>query len=306
MSGRNWGIPWLGSKSRFAGFVVDALPAAGTLVDLFAGGCAVTHAAMESGKFGRVIANDLGPGPGLFLEALEGGFEGYSDVPTREEFRASDDPAVKLLNSFSCDQVSYRWRAELEDVKVASNEMLMLPSLHERRMAYRRFVRALMRYLEGKEPDALMQIMEPETAVQTERMQSLESLAGCRCELEVTRSDYRDVDVPADATVYADPPYRGAGDPGETYETESVGAFDFGAFDEWLAEVGFPVVVSEYEAPAGCVEVGRREVCSRRTGGRGRKTAVERLFVQERFEAEYRERLREGERQGELFGEEGQ
>lgn len=63
MTRKNWGIPWMGSKSRFVGFVVDALPAAGTLVDLFARGCSVTHAAMESGKFGRVIANDLGPGP---------------------------------------------------------------------------------------------------------------------------------------------------------------------------------------------------------------------------------------------------
>ena len=36
---RNWGIPYVGSKSRIAEWVVDTLPSAPVLVDLFAGGC---------------------------------------------------------------------------------------------------------------------------------------------------------------------------------------------------------------------------------------------------------------------------
>lgn len=53
-----YGIPYLGSKSRIAPWVIEHLPRADTLVDIFAGGCAVTHAAMLSGKFGKIIAND--------------------------------------------------------------------------------------------------------------------------------------------------------------------------------------------------------------------------------------------------------
>lgn len=53
-----YGIPYQGSKSRIAEWVVVQLPASQTLVDIFAGGCAVAHAAMLSGKWARVVAND--------------------------------------------------------------------------------------------------------------------------------------------------------------------------------------------------------------------------------------------------------
>lgn len=47
-----YGIPYKGSKNRIAAKVVDALPASDAFIDLLAGGCAVTHAAMLSGKWG--------------------------------------------------------------------------------------------------------------------------------------------------------------------------------------------------------------------------------------------------------------
>ena len=68
-----YGLPYRGSKSTIAEWVVDVLPASHTLVDLFAGGCAVTHCALLSGKFGRVVANDLNGTPELFRECIGGG-----------------------------------------------------------------------------------------------------------------------------------------------------------------------------------------------------------------------------------------
>lgn len=53
------GVPYQGSKNFIAQQIVDFLPRAETFVDLFAGGCAVTHAAILSGKFSNFIANDL-------------------------------------------------------------------------------------------------------------------------------------------------------------------------------------------------------------------------------------------------------
>ena len=58
-----YGLPYMGSKNRIAEWVVENLPSAGTLVDLFAGGCAITHCAMLSGKFKHVIANDISDTP---------------------------------------------------------------------------------------------------------------------------------------------------------------------------------------------------------------------------------------------------
>ena len=42
-----YGIPYQGSKNSIAREIVRFLPAAGTLIDICAGGCAITHAALE-------------------------------------------------------------------------------------------------------------------------------------------------------------------------------------------------------------------------------------------------------------------
>lgn len=78
------------------------------------------------------------------------------------------------------------------------------------------------------------------------------------------------------ATVYADPPYRKT-------NTRGYEGFNHGAFDRWLAQVDFPVYVSEYTAPEGCVEVASKEKqVSMAANGKGAR-AVEKIFVQERF-----------------------
>lgn len=63
-----YGVPYRGSKNKIAQWVVSNLPAGDTLIDLFAGGCAVTHAALLSGKWNRIVANDIGDAPQLFME----------------------------------------------------------------------------------------------------------------------------------------------------------------------------------------------------------------------------------------------
>ena len=289
-----YGTPYRGSKSAIAEWVVGNLPPAETLVDLFAGGCAVTHAAMTSGRFSRFVANDLGDGPDVFKAAIDGEFGGYATVPTREEFQASDDPALRLLYSFGNNSKDYLWSHELEPVKVAASRMVMAPSTHERKAAYNQFLRSLRTYLEDgngmpdRDPshDGRLQGLQGLERLQgLQGLQGLERLQG----LQVKHLDYRRVEVPDGSTVYADPPYRGTDN--TAYGEHGVG-FDFEAFDAWLAVVPFPVVVSEYTAPAGCVEVAAREkrVCVSSDNAQRR---MERLFVQERFADEYRERMEE-------------
>lgn len=58
-----YGIGYQGSKNGIAEWVVSHLPAADYFVDLFAGGCAVTHCALLSGKYKHVIANDINKVP---------------------------------------------------------------------------------------------------------------------------------------------------------------------------------------------------------------------------------------------------
>lgn len=250
-----YGIPYSGSKSRIAKWVVDVLPASTVLVDLFAGGCAVTHCAMLSGKWERVYANDISDSVRVFKDAVNGEFDDMSCVLGRDEFNAikNDDFALALLYSFGNCRSSYLWSQELEPVKNAAEKMLAAPSMHERRMYYKQFIHALADYLrdgdavkkltgsaDGKDKSHGLQGLQGLEGL--ERLQGLERLERLQG-LYVSQLDYRDVAIPNGATVYADPPYRG------TECKQYVGEFDFGAFDEWLASVDFPVFVSEFTPP---------------------------------------------------------
>jgi hypothetical protein len=85
--------------------------------------------------------------------------------------------------------------------------------------------------------------------------------------------------------VYADPPYKGTNITG--YKCE----FDYAAFEKWLNEVPFMVIVSEYNAPAGCVEIASIKKHSTLAQGNKGGTNTEKLFVQERFYNEYLQKM---------------
>jgi site-specific DNA-adenine methylase len=70
----NYGLPYKGSKNRIAKRILEVLPPAPVLYDVFAGGCAITHAGLLSGKYSRVVANDInGMIPHAFETAITGG-----------------------------------------------------------------------------------------------------------------------------------------------------------------------------------------------------------------------------------------
>ena len=271
-----YGLPYQGSKNTIAEWVVNVLPRSHTLVDLFAGGCAVTHAALLSGKWERIIANDYTDSVMVFFAAINGEFDGYSLCPARDEWfkYRETDTAMALLHSFGNDKTTYLWSEELEAIKRPASLMVSAPSLWERYQWYHRFIDALADYLErggsidGTTP-RLTNREGVERLVQFERVSRLQGLQGLQ-------GDYRIVEIPDGATVYADPPYR------STPNSKRYGSFDFEAFDAWLGGVDFPVYISEYDAPPGCVEIARTsKVASMAANTTGK--SVERIFVQERF-----------------------
>lgn len=95
-----YGVPYKGSKSAIAKWIVDLLPPSHTLVDLFAGGCAVTHCAMLSGKWERFVVNDLTDAPTMFIDAIKGEYDDYCTIPDRDQFnqeKATDYRAVSAV-----------------------------------------------------------------------------------------------------------------------------------------------------------------------------------------------------------------
>ena len=132
---RRYGLPYQGSKNAIAKWVIDQLPAAEHFYDLFAGGCAVTHAAIESGKYKHVHANDIqGKYPQFFLDCIEGKMANERRVIDRTEFKMfrEADPYVELCWSFGNSRDTYLWARELEGAKLAACRMIMADTWQER------------------------------------------------------------------------------------------------------------------------------------------------------------------------------
>ena len=118
----NYGLPYKGSKNRIAKKILDILPPAPVLYDVFCGGCAVTHAALLSGKYQAVVANDInGMIPAAFQKAITGGFKNEDRWISREDFRRLylTDPYVAICFSFGNDLHEYCYARELEPYKRA-------------------------------------------------------------------------------------------------------------------------------------------------------------------------------------------
>lgn len=118
----NYGLPYQGSKNRIAKRLVDALPAAPVLYDVFCGGCAVTHAAMLSGKYQRFVINDRrGWLPDAFREAINGGYAHEDRWISREDFERfrSTDAYAAMCFSFGNGCRWYMYARGLEPYKRA-------------------------------------------------------------------------------------------------------------------------------------------------------------------------------------------
>ena len=118
----NYGLPYQGSKNRIAKRLVDALPSAPVLYDVFCGGCAVTHAAMLSGKYQRFVINDRrGWLPAAFQKAIHGDYAHEDRWISREDFERlkSTDAYAAMCFSFGNDCRSYMYAQGLEPYKRA-------------------------------------------------------------------------------------------------------------------------------------------------------------------------------------------
>lgn len=103
------GLPYMGSKNTIAKRIIELPPSADHFEDLFAGGCAVTHAAMLSGKYKHFIANDITNSALTFYRAIKGDLKNENRWISREDFLKlkDSDPVVRLCWSFGNDQKSY-------------------------------------------------------------------------------------------------------------------------------------------------------------------------------------------------------
>jgi site-specific DNA-adenine methylase len=284
----NYGMPYMGSKNRIARDIVEQLPSAEYFVDLFCGGCAVTHAAMLSGKYKKFIVNDIAPDmPRLFVDAINGKYRNEKRWISRENFeRLKDtDTYVRTCWSFGNDGHSYIYGRKIEPWKKALHYARVLGDFSLLKRDFGIDTDDASRQNIAKNADtwklrdklkySLRRLQSLQSLENLKRLQSLESMES---NLQIFSLDYQSVEIPHDSVVYCDIPYRG------TKEYKD-GCFDYSRFYDWLRTRDYPVWVSEYAMPDDFFSVWSRDKVSTCGTHNNRKT-TEHLFLHKRFSDE--------------------
>lgn len=282
----SYGLPYMGSKSKIARWVVERLPKGDTLYDVFCGGCAITDYAMRMRKYGRYVINDITNIGFVFKKALDGGFKNETRwIDRKTYFENLEDPYVYLCFSFGNNPVCmYAYAVEIEPWKKALHWCYVFndPSLmHEYgvdipvcddKAGYRKWIRNNEAYIREKYcvwVDAHREEIERESGLKLslarlqslehlqklERLQSLENPSDI---LHIFQGDYRDVVIPkSSGVVYCDPPYRNTK---QYYDMEGgekrdlTKTFDYEKFYSWCEYQSYenknPVFISSYDLPS--------------------------------------------------------
>lgn len=283
---RTYGCPFKGSKSSIAEWVVDHLPSADVLVDVFAGGCAITHCAALSGKFKKIIVNDIGSGPELFRRAINGEYSADEmEWVSREEFfeKKESDPFIKYVWSFGNNGKDYMYSKEIEPYKKAVFEMLTAPTVDERRLKYHDVIRQLDNYLRAAGKSLPSEVKRSQHIESCNRITSLDSFKMSQhytqakmldfSNLDFSNLDYSQLNIPEGSVVYCDPPYEGTGGYGMEFDHE-----EFWDWCRTVASKGNKVFVSEYKAPCDfkCVDEIKKRV---RINGKTVPLRTEKIFT---------------------------
>lgn len=274
----NYGMPYMGSKSKIAEWVVSNLPSADIWIEPFAGGCAVTHAAILSGKYKHFIINDITDSAATFLCAIKGGFKNENRWISREDFfrLKNTDPYVRICFSFGNDQKTYcygdiepykrafHYAVMFNDFKPFAELGILIPdcvlngckNTYEKRL---RIKKILIQIRKDKHAGDLQSL---------ERLQSLESLE----RLQSLQGDYKTISIPADKSyvIYCDPPYK------NTFSY--LDDFNHEEFYKWALKQD-NCYISEYNMPDSFVRIALKSKLSLLSATGNRKMKEEGIWV---------------------------
>ena len=291
----SYGLPYQGSKNKIAEFIISKLPRAEHFYDLFAGGCAVTHCALLSGKYNYVHANDIQiKYPQLFYDAAHGEYRNENRVITRDEFfmLKDADALVSLCWSFGNGRTQYLWNRNIEEVKQAACKVIMSDDMTKRRLYFREFIKKLKSIICVDENDKLIRLKTLESLERLQSLQCLERIHGLEClgemhileRLDISGKSYNEVEILPNSVVYCDPPYIGT----EGYCVE----FDHEQFYEWLRNTNFPVYISEYTMPSDFAIVASIDKISNFSPTNNSTVKQENIYIHERFFKSRKEQLK--------------
>ena len=282
----NLGLPYKGSKNTIAEDIVKCLPRGKKLLDACCGGGAVLMAAAMSGRWEKVVGNDLNPATIALLDAVlihKGQIE-YEHPPvcTRDDFANSlqriengdftiQDCVNKYCASFGNDGKTYLYGKQIEEYKLAAEQMLTADTLDQRRKFYRKF-HALINTDDSEDKERLQKLESMQRLQSLERLERLERL-------DIFNIDYKEFDV-----VYFDIPYKGT----NKYDFEFDYEKFYNLFKSLKTDLKINAFMSEYDAPFTCVAEFEKTQLMAASVGATKKTSKERLFYNG-SPAEYRD-----------------
>ncbi|QBO35392.1 hypothetical protein EQG49_02370 [Periweissella cryptocerci] len=275
------GMPYQGSKRALSGQILSKIVnKVGTrdfvLYDLFGGGGAMTAAVVENGI--PVHYNELDPKTYELFEYVMT-HEEFPDEFYKWYSHEEADELVKqdgVLSSFirivwsfgnGVSKFSYLYGTDIEPFKKLGHYAVVFGDkqsidklnrqfstdafsvfdtgentykgrdLKVRRLSFGQITKKLN--LELNET-VLQHLQGLEQLNRLEHLQRLEQL-NRRKQLTFSNGDYRTIEIPDNAVIYVDPPYRGTAGYAQEFDTK--------AFDKWVSEQTVPVFISEYNAP---------------------------------------------------------
>lgn len=300
------GISVMGSKNSVAEAIVAKIPSADTFVDCFGGGGSVAIAALRSGKYRRVIYNELADIVyGCFKGAAEGKWKGQN-IPfvTRREYNESEDPRIRMCFAFNGMWWSYCYNVAHEDyARMAHNFVVdnndeiceKIPEIKESLEACRKYARneEVMRTVVGrimtdwlgsngligdgyKQGGSWFKLSHLERNRRLENVQAAISKYRS-CKFECHQGSYEQtvslIGENETAVFYCDPPYKDTSGYGRDKE------FDYPLFLDWFKSLNHPAFLSETNVLPEFVQVWE-EVKMGSVAAKGSNTSerIERLY----------------------------
>lgn len=273
----------MGSKSKIAEWVLSYLPKADNLYDLFCGGCAITHCAIERGGYKNYYINDIkSEMPQGFMDCINGRYSDDRRWISHEEFdklKGKGDLLVDLCFSFGNNwSKGYAYSKEIEPMKKALHYALMFDDYSLMKDGFGIDLSPLKeiagihdKYLASKK--LMPKRLDLQSSESLQRLESLERLERLEVSIVPLCKSYDEIEVRPNSVIYLDPPYLQTA----SYSKEE---FDYGKFYDWCLKQTEPVFISEYWMPESdfiCI-AQKQKNCTLNANNNSLKS-IEKIFI---------------------------